>query len=66
MLIEMSQLSELPQGEVSHGKRKHGAVMLAAVVEGALVLEWLWLFGGVRPVNSVTEAAKGDHEDLNS
>ncbi len=31
-----------------------------------MVQEWLWLFGGIGLVNSVTEAAKGDHENLNS
>jgi len=40
--------------------------MLAALVEGAMVLEWLWLFGGMELVDSVTEAAQGDHENLNS
>jgi len=25
--------------------------LLAALVEGAMVLEWLWLFGGIRLVN---------------
>jgi hypothetical protein len=40
--------------------------LLVALVEGAMILEWLWLFGGIGLVESVREAAKGDHENLNS
>ena len=40
--------------------------LLAALVQGVIVLECLWLFDGIGLVNSVTEAAEGDHENLNT